>query len=230
MLSHNRIMQCYTFTNECEHHLKKTETFWMWHGFQMRLSSIWLITLTKENVRFWTLENWRFTVTNPLHPQRLLCGMHCQVLECLVVFISDPVSVWWLRNECVPYLQEYNIAMNSAWFQQDGTRSHTSKAILSFFIMFLRRESCLSGILCSLSQKYHGTNFSKSKLLCLFLWGYLKDRVFQKNLHAIQKLKIAIQPKILKAFLQELCPRSCTFPSPHKVHELQGHHIEHVSI
>lgn len=79
------------------------------------------------------------------------------------------------------------------------------------------------------------TSFSRSKLLWLFLWGYCKDRedrVFWKNLHTIHKLKNALQSKILEAFLQELCPSSCTFPNslPTKFMNFKGHHTDLVSI
>jgi hypothetical protein len=42
-------------------------------------------------------------------------------------------------------------------------------------------------------RTFMATNLKGLKLCDYFLWGFLKDRMFQKNMHTIQELKTAIQ-------------------------------------
>jgi hypothetical protein len=76
----------------------------------------------------------RLSTANPLHPKRVtelpafsIVGIFgLLVIDGTVTaddYLSQPI------DDCVPVVMEPGILTNSAWFQNDGARSHTSNAI-----------------------------------------------------------------------------------------------------
>jgi hypothetical protein len=62
-----------------------------------------------------------------------------------------------------------------------------------------------------------------------FLWGYLKNTMFQKNLHTIPKLKSTTQSQTEAMSAEtETKVLNNSVLNLHKVHDLQGHHMENV--
>jgi hypothetical protein len=54
--------------------------------------------------------------------------------------VSADVYLSLLNDDFFPFLKGYGILMNSVWLQQDGTRPHTSSAILCFLCVVFREK------------------------------------------------------------------------------------------
>jgi hypothetical protein len=110
--------------------------------------------------------------------------------------------------------------MNSAWFQQDGVRSHTStveeNGVKPVSALFEK----------SLSSPPTSTNLNPRDY---FPWGDFKDRLLQKNLHTIPELETAIQSEIEALSTETLTKVPNIFVLPlHKVHILRRYCKENI--
>jgi hypothetical protein len=81
--------------------------------------------------------------------------------------------------------------MNSTWLQQDGAGLYIVSVIPRYLHDLYKRESCT--ILGRIFIAIYLTGLNPCHC---FLWGYLKDRVFQKNPHAISEMTMVIQSEI----------------------------------
>lgn len=136
----------------------------------------------------------RFLFFMTLHSERVT--VWCALSSIWIfspVFINKPVSSD-VSSLCAAAFQEgYDTPSNSAWLQQDGARPQTSNATLLPSQRFSRTKSCQT-ISCTMWGRIcMATNLKDLKFCDYFLWGYFKDRVFQKNPHTIPELKTAIQ-------------------------------------
>jgi hypothetical protein len=94
--------------------------------------STWVVTLTSK-----MSENPSHTAASPLHPQR--ATVRCALSSAGIFrreFIDDTTtSALYLRlpsDEYGPFLMGYGIPINTALFQKDGARPHTSNAVFRF--------------------------------------------------------------------------------------------------
>ena len=87
------------------------------------------------------------------------------------------------------------------WFQQDGATPHTSNESLAW--LRLRFPDRLISRRCDPEWSPHSPDLNPPDF---YLWGYLKDRVFDNNPQTIPDLKAAITAAI-KAIPREECGR-----------------------
>jgi hypothetical protein len=76
----------------------------------------------------------------------------------------------------------------SGWFQQDGATAHTSNASMDHLKLFFGDRIISRGLWPSRSPDLSPPDF--------FLWGYLKDRVYENSPQNIQQLKANIAAEI----------------------------------
>jgi hypothetical protein len=103
-------------------------------------------------------------------------------------------SVCWVMNLS---LSLWDMALQ--WIQPgfSSARPHTCNAVLCVVYGISGRQSCWTGILHCLRKEFYGYQLHQTEALTIIIsWVYLKDRVFQKNLHTILGLKTAIQSDI----------------------------------
>jgi hypothetical protein len=90
--------------------------------------------INKKNVRFATSENPRLAIASPLHLERVT--IWCALSSAGIfgpVFIDGKVTCdVYLCDGFISFLKGYGIPTNSALFQQDGARPHTTNAVLRF--------------------------------------------------------------------------------------------------
>jgi hypothetical protein len=93
--------------------------FWMWHGSPTEHTSIWMVTLANKMFG--------------CEPQRIQClplPTHCIHRELQRVIVWCALSSGGASgDEFLPSQTGYGFTLNSAWFQSDATRLHTSNAI-----------------------------------------------------------------------------------------------------
>lgn len=114
------------------------------------------------------------------------------------------------------------------WFQQDGATPHTSKLSMEWL-----REHFKTRIISSTRDKSlpiewapHSPDLNPPDF---FLWGYLKDRVYQDKPKTLTELKEkitdeckAIKPDVFKSVMNNFCLRL------KKCKDLNGAHLEHL--
>jgi hypothetical protein len=101
----------------------------------------------------------------------------------------------------MPFVIEYGIPMEPALLQQDCARPHSSNVALRFLHVLLEERV--------LSNQHHALfdeRLSWSLVLLDLnpcdhvLWGYLVERVFQKNPHTLREMKTGIQSETEAVF------------------------------
>jgi hypothetical protein len=193
--------------------------------------------INKQNVRFWTSENPRLSVANPLHPEidTIWCALSSAEIFGPVFFdgtFTSDVYLSLLSDEFVAFLMRYGIPMNSSWFQQDSDRLQTSSALLRCLHDFFEERVLSSRYPALFEEGFSWPPTSPDFYPCdYFLWGYLKDRVLQKNAHTIPELKTAIQSKIEAISTETPTTVVNNFVLRlHKVRDLRGHNMENVRV
>ena len=93
------------------------------------------------------------------------------------------------------------IYLDDQWFQQDGATPHTSNHTLDW--LRERFQERLISRKCDVEWAPHSPDLNPPDF---YLWGYLKDNVYQNNPQTIGELKAAIAAKI-REIPREECVR-----------------------
>jgi hypothetical protein len=105
-------------------------------------------TKCHENQRWWCVHHsvrrhiMTLFLIMPTASYSVVCIIKCQNMRSCVQQWCLP----WSAKGC-------NIAMNTAWFQQEGTRPHTPR--FTSFMVFLTREPSWISIFCFLRMDYY---------------------------------------------------------------------------
>lgn len=106
----------------------------------------------------------------------------------------SPMVLTLLTFTSVPWVMGYGMPMNSAWFQQDDARPHTNHVVLSHLHDVLEERVLSNRYPTEFDEGFSWPSTSPDlKSLPIIFVGYLKDRMYQKNLHTISELNTAIQ-------------------------------------
>ena len=117
------------------------------------------------------------------------------------------------------------ITRDEQWFQQDGATPHTSNNTL----LWLRQRfgDRLISRRCDIEWAPHSLDLNPPDF---YLWGYLKDRVYENNPQTIGDLKTAITARIRAIPIEECVRVIDNFASRLQVClQRQGCHLEHIS-
>ena len=116
------------------------------------------------------------------------------------------------------------IYRDDQWFQQDGATPHTSNHTLDW--LRERFQERLISRKCDVEWAPHSPDLNPPDF---YLWGYLKDNVYQNNPQTIGELKAAIAAKI-----REIPREECVRVIDNFVQQMQvclqrrGGHLEHI--
>ena len=91
------------------------------------------------------------------------------------------------------------VMRGSQWFQQDGATPHAANETLAWLRQ--RFEERLISRRCDVEWAPHSPDLNPPDF---YLWGFLKDKVYQGNPQTIEELKTAITAKI-RAIPKEEC-------------------------
>ena len=93
----------------------------------------------------------------------------------------------------MPALRRIGMNIENMWFQQDGATSHTAIHVLSWL-----HETFGENFISFKTEKNWPAHSPYLNPLDLFLWGYLKDKVYTPKPATLQDLKNAIRREIEK--------------------------------
>ena len=98
-----------------------------------------------------------------------------------------------MRRKFIPALRrKHGVDINTMIYQQDGVTPHTSNVSLEYLCRYFPGDRLIS---CRTDNRWsaHSPDLSPPDL---FLWGYLKERVYDNNLQTIDALKENIRREI----------------------------------
>lgn len=165
--------------------------------------------VNSQNCRIWGSENPHAIVQRSLKPPRVTvwCGFSAKGVIGPYFFEDEEgktVTVTGLRYREMletflwPELDSQQLG-NEIWFQQDGATSHTASATMAILKeKFPRRLLSLGG---DISWPPRSCDLTP---LDFFLWGYLKDRVYQNKPVTLDDLKENIR-QVIGGISQEIC-------------------------
>ena len=118
--------------------------------------------------------------------------------------------------------------LDKIWFQQDGATPHTALISLAWLKEHFKSRVITStrGAPYPIEWAPHSPDLSPPDF---FLWGYLKDRVYQDKPRTLKELKKriveackAIKPEVFKDVMNNFCLRL------KRCKDLKGGHLEHM--
>jgi histone-lysine N-methyltransferase SETMAR len=157
--------------------------------------------VNKQNWRHLGTENPHIAISTPLHPQRVTvwCGMSSEVIIGPIFIEGSVTSVKYqeiLESDFFPEIRRRR-SLRGYWYQQDGAPPHRTLEVLQCL------NTTFQGRLIALDYEKVTDNglewppYSPDLNPCdFFLWGHLKDRVYQPPPQTIEQLKEAIRREI----------------------------------
>ena len=101
---------------------------------------------------------------------------------------------------------------NQQWVQQDRATHHTSNVSLAW--LRERFDDRLISRRCDVEWAAHSPDLNPPYI---YLWGYLKDNVYENNPQIIGELKAAITGKIRQIPKEEFCATCASVPSTPRI-------------
>ena len=188
-----------------------------------------------QNCRYWASQNPQELFERPLHSEKVVvwCGLTSSGIigpyffedeEGNAVTVNSQRYVHMLTTFLAPELRQHGIALETTWFQQDGATAHTARASLNKL-----REMFGARVISHRGDVQWPPRSPDLNACDYFLWGYLKNRVYQNRPRTIVDLKrnirtevAAISPEVLRRVMHGLPLRleECV--------ENEGHHLKNV--
>jgi len=161
--------------------------------------------VNKQNMRFWAAEQPSQTVSRALHPQKTT--VWCAISATGIygpIFIHDTINAERYRDQLLGVFIDFmkssdDVEIDSAYFQQDGARPHTANLTLDMIHDEFSDRVLSNRYPERFGEGHHWPPYSPDLNPCdFFLWGYLKDRVYQNNPHTVEELEAAIREEVLR--------------------------------
>jgi hypothetical protein len=175
-----------------------------------------------QNCRFWSGDNPHLIHESPLHAQKLGVWAAMSGQRIFVLFFDTTVNsqvYCGFVDQFVETLTEDEVFR--LWFQQDNATAHTSKLSMNHLTAYFGERVISKGLWPPRSPDLSPPDF--------FLWGFLKDRVFQDNPQTLDQLRqrivetvASIPATMLKSVTHSLASRMEMCIS------MQGKHFQHL--
>jgi len=164
--------------------------------------------INSQNARYWSSQNPHLIHERPLQPQKIGVWVVMSSERIFVNFFHSTVtSEVYCRmiDAFIETLTEEEVF--GAWFQQDNAPAHTSKKALKHLEMYFGYRVISQGLWPARSPDLTPPDF--------FLWGYLKDRVFENKPLTLMHLRenivhelSKISPQVLKHVFSSVLDRA----------------------
>ena len=187
--------------------------------------------VNKQNFRIWGTENPRVIQQRPLHPLRVTvwCGISADKIYGPYFFQDEDGNALTVNGERYRAMLENFLFpeldnTQEMWFQQDGATSHTARETMNLLRTVFGNR---------IVSRFGNVNWpSRSPDLTppdLFLWGYLKDRVYANKPQGLQQLKdniineiITIDQPVLASVMDQVQQRAAA------CEEADGRHLKDI--
>lgn len=156
--------------------------------------------VNKQNCRIWASENPREIHERPLHPVKVTawCGIASSRIIGPYFFEDvDGNTVTLNGNRYRQMLQEYffheveDMNTENIWFQQDGATAHTARETMDMLRMNFPQR-----VISRFDDVPWPPRSIDLSPLDIFLWGYLKGKVYIDKPNTLQELKLKIIQEI----------------------------------
>ena len=186
--------------------------------------------VNKQNVRYWGTSKPEIYDENPLHSEKVTVWAAVNSTGVIGPFFfeegTETVTVTsdrylaLLRNKFLPALSRKGVNLDECWFQQDGAAPHTSNIVLDFLTATFGEH------LTAIEWPPHSPDLNP---LDFFLWGHLKDKVYDQKPQCLIDLKAAIRRE-MKRVTSSTCQNVIdNFRRRMTLLKLKhGGHLEHV--
>lgn len=166
--------------------------------------------INAKNYRIWSTENPKVFRQKSLHPEKI--GVWCAISRQRIVgpiFFESTVNAEKYREIITDFIALLEPSERDCWFQQDGAPAHTAAETMDFLSSFFHDRLISKG--ATLPWPPRSPDLSPPDF---FLWGHLKNKVFQTHIESIDHLKRriteeinAITPETLKRVSKNLLKR-----------------------
>jgi hypothetical protein len=169
--------------------------FWTLLSFPMKHLTGYI---NSQNFRMWSAENPHVFQEAPLHPVKI--GVWIAISRRRIIgptFFEQTVTAPRCRNmleQCVNEL--YDDELQDGYFQHDNASAHTAYATRQYIEEFYADQVIGYGKWPPRSPDLTPLDY--------FLFGYLKNTIYQNRLHTIEELKQAIRVAINNIIVDQL--------------------------
>ena len=190
--------------------------------------------VNKQNRRVWGIEKPNSYLEKPLHDDKVtawaamsstgVIGSFFYEINGETASVNSDRYLTLLKNKFLPALRRKGVDINSIWFQQDGAAPHTAVQVLNWL-----RETFGNNFISFKSDRVWPPHSPDLNPLDFFMWGHLKDYVYEPKPENLEQLKSAIRREMRK-----ITPTMCgnvieNFKKRLDVLKSQnGRHIEHL--
>ncbi|XP_046683513.1 uncharacterized protein LOC124369534 [Homalodisca vitripennis] len=157
--------------------------------------------VNKQNFRYWSPTNPEELHERPLHCPKVTvwCGV---TKSCVIgpyffeeggrtVTVNSQRYLLMLKNVLLPELQRNRLVRRRMWFQQDGATSHTANEVMDFL-----RSKFRGRVISRFGDIAWPARSPDLSIIVIFLWGFLKARVYKNKPRTLVELKEAISQEI----------------------------------
>lgn len=147
--------------------------------------------VNNQNYRTWATDNPHVFIESELHPQKL--GIWVAISRRRIIgpiFFEGTINADRYRNEILdPFINQlHEDELMEGYFQQDNATPHTANRTINFLQEFFDDRLISRGLWPPRSPQLTPPD--------AFLFGYLKDSIFQNRPHNLVELRAAIEQKI----------------------------------
>lgn len=226
-----RVTMCEWFCNVLENDENFLENVWFSDEAHFLLSG----HVNSKNNIFWGSKVPEEVLQRPLHSVKCTAWVAMSKHGIIGPFWfedDDGRSQTVNKDRYIAVLNKYwaslgrrrGVVRASQWFQQDGATPHTANETIAWLRQ--RFEERLISRRCDVEWAPHSPDLN---LPDFYLWGFLKDNVYQGNPQTIEELKTAITAKI-RAIPKEECIKMIqNFARRVQVClQRNGGHLEHI--
>ena len=226
-----RVAMCQWFSETIDNNEKFLNDVWFSDEAHFLLNG----HVNSKNWVFWGSKNPHRVVGRPWHSKKCTAWVAISTHGIIGPFFFEDdhsIAVTVTKERYVPVLEQFwgeldkheDLDEKEQWFQQDGAPPHTANVTMAWL-----REKFGKRLISRKAEVEWAPHSPELNPPDLFLWGFLKDNIYQDNPLNIAALKAAITEKI-QAITQEECERVINNFARHIQECLRqnGGHLEHV--
>ena len=220
-----------SFANWMSSHIDLVENLWFSDEAHFYLNA----QVNKQNCRYWSTEKPDFYIEKPLHGEKVTVWAALSVDGVVgpfffedddgnVATVNKDRYLHILKKKFVPALRRRQVNIEDVWFQQDGATPHTAGDVIEWLSQTFGER-----FISFRTEREWPPHSPDLNPLDFFLWGHLKERVYNPVPGNTNDLKAAIGREMRK-ISREVC-RNVIDNFKQRLDVIisqNGRHIEHL--